>query len=61
MMRFTGMERLLTAAIAALVAFVVGSFVWTYSNARSASFTLWPVVGLAVIVFVVTWFISTRS
>ena len=55
------MERFLMAAIAALVTFVVGSFVWIYSNASNASFTLWPVIGLAVIVFVVTWLISRRS
>jgi hypothetical protein len=58
---------LLTAAIAALLAFVVGSFVWFYNNrywqmehASGVSFTLWPVVCLAVIVFVVTWLVWKR-
>ncbi len=58
----------LASAAAALLAFVVGSFVWLYNDrylisghTRGVSFTLWPVLGLAVVVFVVTWFISTRS
>jgi hypothetical protein len=55
------MERFLMAVIAGLVAFVVGSFIWIYSNARNATFTLWPVIGFAVIVLVVTWLISRRS
>jgi hypothetical protein len=56
---------LLTSATAALLAFGVGSFVWVYTirldHTTGVSFTLWPVFGLAVVVFAATWFISTRS
>jgi hypothetical protein len=59
---------LLTSAIAALLSFVLGAFVWIYNDrywnvdhATGVSLTLWPVVGLAVVVFAVTWCISKRS
>jgi hypothetical protein len=59
---------LLASAVAALLAFAVASFVWIYNHLNpisdhgtGVSFTLWPVVCLAIVVFAVTWFIASRS
>ena len=61
-------RNVLASAIAALLAFAVASFVWTYNNrywasdhVTGVSLTLWPVVVLAVVVFAITWFIASRS
>ncbi len=56
----------LASAVAALLAFAVASFVWIYNHRypisdTGVSFTLWPVVCLALVVFAVTWLIASRS